>query len=132
MYSMNDIVRLCREYDGHILFQDGDVWELDEEKCIYADVRTKYDETAHVHDVFPVAFEGNHYSYICPTCGMIHKYHKDEVNGQVLIPGCWNVNCGKKGKRFAVLTDKGVMMKLPMQKIRFHKEGDAHGDNISG
>ena len=130
MYSINDIVRLCREYDGHILFKDGDIWEIDEKKCIYADVRTKYDETAHMHDVFPVAFEGKHYSYICPTCGMIHKFHKDEVDGRVLISGCWNMNCGKKGKRFAVLTDEGVMMKLPVQKIRFHKEGDAHGDDI--
>ena len=121
-YNLNEIIRCCKDYEGQVLFQEGQISVIDEEQCIYCDTRTKYDEDAGIHDVFAVAYEANHYAYICPSCGQIHKLHKDEVNGRLIVPGCWNWNSGRNGKKVAIL-DNGVLMKFPLQKIRFHKEG---------
>ena len=119
--TLKSLVRKIKEYDGKILFNNDDIYILNEEKGLYTDARTNYDINENLHNVYMIGYECRYYYYVCPSCNQIHSIHKDDIYRKV-SPGCANMRCGRKGNVLAVINDKGEIVKLPLCKIKLHKE----------
>ena len=114
MNKLTELVRRCKEYDGEILFKDGDIFVLSDKQ--YIDVRNHYNKEIDVNMVHPVLREGKYIYYVCPECSELHSIYKGSIKkGTKHNPGCC-IN-SKKGSKFGVIFPDGKMKKYKARKI---------------
>lgn len=114
MNKLTELVRRCKEYDGEVLFEDGDIFVLSEKQ--YIDVRNYYNKEIDAYMTHPVLRDGKYIYYVCPECSELHSMYKGSFRtGTKHNPGCC-FNSKRNGK-FGVIFPDGKMKKFKARKI---------------
>ena len=115
MKNLNELPRYIKEYEAIPLFKEKDIFVLDDESGVYADIRTTFDIKENIHEVYACAKDCMYFFYVCPSCGKLHSIHKTDSR-KYHYPSCANY----KKKNIAVVKN-GKKLIFPLMKFRFHR-----------